>query len=72
LVQVVHIPFQMGGVYPGILLFTQPARMARPVRQLGSQQLELVGTLEQNNMSIKCVRACSMLACCREQLPDSQ
>jgi hypothetical protein len=53
--QVVHFPFQHGGVYPGIFLYTQPARMVRPVRQLSTGKLELIGTLEQNNMNIRSV-----------------
>lgn len=50
-----HIPFTHNGVFPGIFLFTHSARMMRPVRQLGSGRLELIGTLEQNNMAIRCV-----------------
>lgn len=52
--EVVHIPFAHNGVFPGLFLFTQSARMVRPVKQLGSKKLELIGTLEQNNMSIRC------------------
>lgn len=52
--QVAYVPYEAGGVYPGLFLFTQSARMVRPVRQLGSKALELIGTLEQHNMSIKC------------------
>ncbi len=53
LAQVVHIPYLQGGVYPGIFLFTQAARMIRPTRQVRSGRLEMIGTLEQSNMAIR-------------------
>lgn len=52
--EVIHIPFERGAPYPGIFLFTQAARMIRPVRQVASRAAELLGTLEQCNMSIRC------------------
>jgi DNA-directed RNA polymerase I subunit RPA2 len=52
--EVVHIPFERGATYPGIFLFTQAARVARPVRQLASGAAELVGSLEQCHMNIRC------------------
>eukprot|EP00798_Chlamydomonas_sp_ICE-L_P010691 gene10691-12383_t len=62
--EVVHIPHETGGVYPGIFIFSQSARMIRPVRQsarmirpirqVKSGALEFLGTLEQSNMSIRC------------------
>ncbi len=52
--EVVHIGFEQGGPFPGIHLFTQATRMIRPVRQLRSAAIELLGTLEQGNMSIRC------------------
>ena len=55
-IEVAYIPFEMGGPQPGLYLFTQAARMMRPVKQNGSQAPELIGTLEQYNMSIWSVR----------------
>lgn len=36
-----------GGAYPGIYIFTQPARMIRPVLHLGSRKIEWIGPMEQ-------------------------
>ena len=47
-----YIPFQMGGPQPGMFLFTQSSRMMRTVKQNSSNAPELIGTLEQYNMSI--------------------
>lgn len=55
--EVAHVPVSDGGAYPGVYLFTSPARFLRPVRQLFSgaaSTLELVGTLEQAYMDIRC------------------
>lgn len=38
--------------YPGLYLFTTPARMLRPVRNLALNQTEMVGTFEQVYMDI--------------------
>ncbi len=51
-IEVAYIPFEMGGPQPGLYLFTQAARMMRPVKQNSSQAPELIGSLEQYNMSI--------------------
>jgi RNA polymerase I, Rpa2 specific domain len=51
--EVVHIPFEQMGPFPGVFLYAAPARMLRPVRQLDSGALELIGALEQFNMSIR-------------------
>lgn len=52
--EAVFIPYERGGPYPGIFLFTQAARMIRPVKQLASGAAEFIGTLEQSFMSIRC------------------
>lgn len=52
--EVAYIPYQRGGPFPGVFLFTQAARMMRPVRHLHSGGIELIGTLEQNNLHIHC------------------
>lgn len=65
--EVAYIPFEMGGPQPGLYLFTQAARMMRPVKQNSSQAPELIGTLEQYNMSIWSVPnpiTCPYVACC--------
>lgn len=51
--EVVHIPYQRGATFPGLSLFTETARMMRPVRHLATKSLVLVGSLEQHNMSIR-------------------
>ncbi|KAK9824626.1 hypothetical protein WJX72_011831 [[Myrmecia] bisecta] len=53
-VEIAYIPYERGGVYPGVYLFTQCARMVRPVKQIRSRAPELIGSLEQFNMSIRC------------------
>ena len=57
--EVALIPFTDGGAYPGLYLFASPARFVRPVRQLSSAslvegKLELIGSLEQAYMEIRC------------------
>lgn len=42
--------------YPGVFLFTGPARMMRPVKNLSVNKTELIGTLEQVYLNI-CVTA---------------
>jgi DNA-directed RNA polymerase I subunit RPA2 len=45
----------MGEPYGGLFLFTQSARMVRPVRHwAGGGGLELIGTLEQGTLDIHC------------------
>lgn len=41
-----------GKQFPGLFLFTGPARMVRPVYNLAAKQVELVGTFEQVYMDI--------------------
>lgn len=38
--------------FPGLFLFTGPARMMRPVYNLSAQQIELIGTMEQVHLDI--------------------
>lgn len=68
-IEVAYIPYLHGGTFPGIFLYTNSARLMRPVRQIppgrrkrgGSNSsgsgaagaVELLGTLEQNNMAIR-------------------
>ncbi|XP_018335521.1 DNA-directed RNA polymerase I subunit RPA2 [Agrilus planipennis] len=40
------------GQYPGLFLFTGPARMMRPLVNLSARNMEFVGTLEQINLDI--------------------
>ena len=47
-----YVPLSLGGAYPGLYLFTNPARFVRPVRNLlslpnGKQSIELIGPFEQ-------------------------
>ena len=48
-----HVPFERGGAYPGVFLFTSPARLLRPVLQLPGGAHELIGSLEQTYLSIR-------------------
>lgn len=51
-----HVPTSNGGLYPGLYLFSQPARMLRPVKYLsGGEKLDYVGPFEQPYMNIACV-----------------
>ncbi|XP_072962703.1 DNA-directed RNA polymerase I subunit 2 [Typha angustifolia] len=56
--EVGYVPLSLGGAYPGLYLFTNPARFVRPVRNLsppdGSQNIELIGPFEQASMEIRC------------------
>ena len=53
--EVGHVPVSSGGLYPGLYLFTQPARMIRPVKYLASDKLDYVGPFEQQYLNIACV-----------------
>ena len=50
--EVGYVPLSLGGAYPGLYLFTNPARFVRPVKNLlsvpgGKQNFELIGPFEQ-------------------------
>ena len=49
-----HVPVSKGGQYPGIYMFSHPARMYRPVKYLALNRVDFVGPLEQPFMSIAC------------------
>ncbi|KAK3070016.1 DNA-directed RNA polymerase I subunit RPA2, partial [Teratosphaeriaceae sp. CCFEE 6253] len=48
------IPSSNGGQYPGVYMFSSPARMIRPVRYLPLDKQDFVGAFEQPFMSIAC------------------
>ncbi|KAF2102220.1 beta and beta-prime subunits of DNA dependent RNA-polymerase [Rhizodiscina lignyota] len=48
------VPISNGGQYPGIYMFSQAARMYRPVKYLPLDKLDYVGPFEQPFMSIAC------------------
>ena len=50
-----HVPTSKGGLYPGLFLFSQSARMLRPVEYMPLRKLDLVGPFEQPFMNIACV-----------------
>eukprot|EP00898_Chlorokybus_atmophyticus_P006745 jgi/Chlat1/7071/Chrsp57S09118 len=52
--EVAYIPPERFGPYPGLFLFTQAARMIRPVQQSASGKREMIGTFEQVYMDIYC------------------
>ena len=41
------VPLLKGGQYPGLFLFSTPARMMRPVLNLATKTKELIGSFEQ-------------------------
>ncbi|KAI9835280.1 MAG: DNA-directed RNA polymerase I subunit RPA2 [Sarea resinae] len=49
-----YVPNSIGGQYPGVYLFSQPARMIRPVKYLPLDRVDYVGPFEQPFMSIAC------------------
>ncbi|KAF2115220.1 hypothetical protein BDV96DRAFT_646237 [Lophiotrema nucula] len=52
--EVGYIPNSNGGQYPGLYMFSQSARMYRPVKYLPLDRLDYVGPFEQPFMSIAC------------------
>lgn len=53
--EVAYVPPVAGaGAFPGIYLFTSASRLLRPVKQLNSGKIELIGSLEQVFMSVRC------------------
>lgn len=49
-----YIPNSNGGQYPGVYMFSQAARMYRPVKYLPLEKEDFVGPFEQPFMSIAC------------------
>lgn len=52
-----YVPNSNGGQYPGVYMFSQSARMFRPVKYLPLDKLDYVGPFEQPFMSIACTDA---------------
>ncbi|KAF2876790.1 hypothetical protein BDV95DRAFT_237128 [Massariosphaeria phaeospora] len=52
--EVGYVPNSNGGQYPGVYMFSQAARMYRPVKYLPLDKLDYVGPFEQPFMSIAC------------------
>ena len=52
--EVGYIPGSNGGQYPGLYMFSQAARMMRPVKYLPLEKTDTVGPFEQPYMSIAC------------------
>ena len=50
-----YVPNSHGGQYPGIYMFSHPARMYRPVKYLPLDKLDYVGPFEQPFMEIACL-----------------
>ncbi|KAG0233969.1 DNA-directed RNA polymerase I subunit rpa2 [Actinomortierella wolfii] len=50
-----YVPISRGGQYPGLYIFSQPARMMRPVRYLANGKTDMVGSFEQVYMEIACM-----------------
>ena len=52
-----YVPNTNGGQYPGIYMFSQAARMYRPVKYLALEKLDYVGPFEQPFMEIACLES---------------
>ena len=52
ILEIAYVPRTPNGQYPGIFLFSAPARMMRPVYNLAARAVELVGTFEQIYLNI--------------------
>ncbi|KAF7727777.1 DNA-directed RNA polymerase I subunit rpa2 [Apophysomyces ossiformis] len=53
--EIAYVPTSYGGEYPGLYLFSSPARMMRPVKFLGNGKTDMIGTFEQVYMDIACM-----------------
>lgn len=54
--EIAHIPTgSAGSPYPGLFLFTEAARLIRPVLQRASGKTEMIGPMEQAFMDIACL-----------------
>ncbi|CAG8602980.1 7386_t:CDS:2, partial [Paraglomus occultum] len=49
-----YIPPSSAGQYPGLYLFSTPARMMRPVKFLPNGKIDMIGSFEQVYMNIAC------------------
>ncbi|KAG0281790.1 hypothetical protein BGZ95_010443 [Linnemannia exigua] len=49
-VELGYVPISHGGQYPGLYIFSSPARMMRPVRYLANGKTDMVGSFEQCQM----------------------
>ncbi|KAI9313527.1 hypothetical protein BX666DRAFT_1977413 [Dichotomocladium elegans] len=54
-IEIVNVPVTYGGEYPGLYIFSTPARMMRPVKFLANGKEDMVGTFEQVYMDIACM-----------------
>ncbi|KAI8978122.1 hypothetical protein BDB01DRAFT_800873 [Pilobolus umbonatus] len=53
--EIAYVPHSYGGEYPGLYMFSSPARMMRPVKYLGNGKTDMIGTFEQVYMDIACM-----------------
>ena len=56
MLEIGHVPSLTGGQFPGLYLFTTPARFMRPVTNIGANAVEYVGSFEQVYMDIACTQ----------------
>lgn len=50
-----HIPVEEGGLFPGLYLFSHPARLIRPVKHISMDRTDYIGTFEQPYLTISCL-----------------
>lgn len=55
--EVGFVPRVTGGQYPGLFLFSTPARMMRPVQLISNGKTELIGPFEQVYLDIACTES---------------
>ncbi|KAI7863358.1 hypothetical protein BDF14DRAFT_1885194 [Spinellus fusiger] len=54
-IEIASVPVSYGGEYPGLYIFSTPARMMRPVKFLANNKIDMIGTFEQVYMDIACM-----------------
>ncbi|KAL0092040.1 hypothetical protein J3Q64DRAFT_1674279 [Phycomyces blakesleeanus] len=54
-IEIASVPVSYGGEYPGLYIFSTPARMMRPVKFLANGKTDMIGTFEQVYMDIACM-----------------
>ncbi|KAL5280678.1 POLR1B family protein [Megaselia abdita] len=52
MLEIAYVPYKPKGQFPGLFLFTGPARLMRPVKNLALNKIEYIGSMEQVYMNI--------------------
>ncbi|KAJ1554770.1 hypothetical protein HK096_001765, partial [Nowakowskiella sp. JEL0078] len=54
--EIAFVPPSNGGQYPGLFMFSQPARMMRPVKYIATGKTDMIGSFEQVYMDVACLK----------------